>query len=112
MMCRKGGAQCQTHKRHLIDGGDAVTGSTRLLRVCIKGSALVCSISFAAAWVTLLVFLVNTLVCVCVCAGLVSQFATLCDPVDCSPASLHHTWDFLDKNPVEWVAISFSRGSA
>ena len=33
MMCRKGGAQCQVHKRHLIDGGDAVTGSTRPLRV-------------------------------------------------------------------------------
>ena len=41
-----------------------------------------------------------------------SLLEVLCDPVDCSPASLHHTWDFLDKNPVEWVAISFSRGSA
>ena len=48
-------------------------------------------------------------VCVCV---LVSQLCpTLCDPMDCSPpvSSVH---GILQARILEWVAISFSRGSS
>ena len=34
---------------------------------------------------------------------------TLCDPMDCSPASFLCSWDFA--RILEWVAISSSRGS-
>ena len=45
---------------------------------------------------------------VCVCARLCSAF---CDPVDCSPpgSSVH---GILQARPLEWVAISYSRGSS
>ena len=49
-------------------------------------------------------------VCVSVCE--VAQLClTLCDPVDCSPpgSSIH---GILQARILEWVAISFSRGSA
>ena len=48
----------------------------------------------------------------CVCVGLVAQLClTLCDPVDCSPrgSSVH---GILQARTLEWVAISFSRGSS
>ena len=44
--------------------------------------------------------------------GLVTQSClTLCDPVDCSPpgSSVH---GILQARVLEWVAISFSRGSS
>ena len=47
--------------------------------------------------------------CVCV---LVAQFClTLCDPMDCSPpgSSVH---EIFQARILEWVAISFSRGSS
>ena len=51
-------------------------------------------------------------VCVCVCVCVVTQSClTFCDPVDCSPpgSSVHgaHQAKIL-----EWVAVSFSRGSS
>ena len=53
-----------------------------------------------------------TCVCVCVCVYEVAQSCpTLCDPVDCSPpdSSVH---GILQARVLEWVAISFSRGSS
>ena len=56
-------------------------------------------------------------VCVCVCARmcvcvLVAQLClTLCDPMDCSPpGSFVH--GIFQARILEWVAISFSRGSS
>ena len=48
------------------------------------------------------------IVCVCVCA---QSCLTLCDPTDCSPPgpSVH---GILQTRILEWVAISFSRGSS
>ena len=51
-------------------------------------------------------------VCVCVCVCEVPQSCpTLCNPVDCSPpgSSVH---GILQARILEWVAISFSRGSS
>ena len=49
-------------------------------------------------------------VCVCVCVSC-SVVATLCDPMDCSlPGSLSH--GILQARILEWIAISFSRGSS
>ena len=51
-------------------------------------------------------------VCVCVCVCEVAQLCpTLCDTVDCSPpgSSLH---GILQARILEWIAISFSRGSS
>ena len=48
----------------------------------------------------------------CVCACFVAQScATLCDPMDCDPpgSSVH---GILQARILEWVAISFSRGSS
>ena len=49
-------------------------------------------------------------VCVCVCAHAQSCL-TLCDPMACSPpgSSVH---GILQTRILEWVAISFSRGSS
>ena len=49
---------------------------------------------------------------VCVCArALVDQSCpTLCDPMDCSPSS-SSVHGILRTRILEWVAISFSRGS-
>ena len=51
-------------------------------------------------------------VCVCDMCVLVAQsFSTLCDSMDCSPtvSSVH---EILHAKVLEWVAISFSRGSS
>ena len=51
-------------------------------------------------------------VCVCVCVCLVAQSCpALCDPMDCSPpgSSAH---GILQARILEWVAISFSKGSS
>ena len=52
-------------------------------------------------------------VCVCVCAraGARCPVPTLCNPMDCSPpgSSLH---GISQARILEWVAISFSRGSS
>ena len=50
-------------------------------------------------------------VCVCVRAGITQSCLTLCDPADCSPpgSSVHR---ILQARILEWVAISFSRGSS
>ena len=46
-----------------------------------------------------------------VCAKLLQSCPTLCDPMDCSlPGSLVH--GILQARVLEWVAISFSRGSS
>ena len=47
----------------------------------------------------------------CVCAKLLQSCLTLCDPVDSSPpdSSVH---GILQARILEWVAISFSRGSS
>ena len=47
-----------------------------------------------------------------VCAHLLAQLClTLCDPIDCSPpdSSIH---GIFQARILEWVAISFSRGSS
>ena len=49
-----------------------------------------------------------TLACVCVQS---LSHVCLCDPMDCSPPRLLCPWNFLGKN-MEWVAISYSRGSS
>ena len=48
--------------------------------------------------------------CVCVCE-VAQSCPTLCDPVDCSPpgSSVH---GILQARILEWIAISFSRGSS
>ena len=51
-------------------------------------------------------------VCVCVCVYVSAQpCPTLCNPVDYSPpgSSIH---GILQARTLEWVAISFSRGSS
>ena len=53
----------------------------------------------------------ESLVCVCLCVCVYAQSCpTLCDPVDCSPlgASFH---GISQARILEWVAISFSRGT-
>ena len=52
-----------------------------------------------------------TMQCVCVCVCSVAQLVTVfCDPMDCSPSgfSVH---EIFQARRLEWVAISFSRGS-
>ena len=49
-------------------------------------------------------------VCVCVCVIVIQSCLTVCDTMDCSPPG-SCPWDFPGKN-MEWVAISFSRGSS
>ena len=53
----------------------------------------------------------NTAVCTCVCVLVAQLCPTLCNPVDCSPPgpSVH---EILQARILEWVAISFSRGSS
>ena len=55
-----------------------------------------------------------SLVCVCVCVCVrvyVQSCLTLCDPMDCSsPVSSAH--GISEAGTLEWVAISFSRGSS
>ena len=56
--------------------------------------------------------LVEKCVCVCVCVHACAQSClTLCDPVDCSPpdSAVH---GISQARTLEWVAISFSRGSS
>ena len=47
----------------------------------------------------------------CMCVLVVQSYLTLCDPMNCSPpsSSVHGT---LQARILEWVAISFSRGSS
>ena len=48
----------------------------------------------------------------CYCGCLVTKSRlTLCNPMDCSPTRLLCPWDF-QTGILEWVAISFSRGSS
>ena len=49
--------------------------------------------------------------CVCVCVLVAQLCLTLCDPMDCSPpgSSVH---GILQARILEWIAISFSRGSS
>ena len=49
-----------------------------------------------------------TLLCMCVYL-VIQSCPTLCDPVDCAPGSFIH--GILQVRILEWVAISFSRGS-
>ena len=50
-------------------------------------------------------------VCVCVCVLVTQSCPTLCSPIDCSqPGSSVH--GILQERILEWVAISFSRGSS
>ena len=53
-------------------------------------------------------------VCVCVCVRALSlsqSCPTLCDPMECSPpgSSVH---EIFQARRLEWIAISFSRGSS
>ena len=50
-------------------------------------------------------------VCVCVCVLVTQQCPTLCDPMDCSlPGSSAH--GISQARMLQWVAITFSRGSS
>ena len=51
------------------------------------------------------------IMCVCMLAKSFHSCLTLCDPMDCSPpgSSVH---GILQARMLEWVAISFSRGSS
>ena len=49
-----------------------------------------------------------TLLCMCVYL-VIQSYPTLCDPVNCAPGSFIH--GILQVRILEWVAISFSRGS-
>ena len=54
---------------------------------------------------------VGYLVCACVCAKSLQSCPTLCDPMDCSlPGSSVHR--ILQARILEWVAISYYRGSS
>ena len=50
-------------------------------------------------------------ICACLHAKLLQSCLTLCNPMDCSPpgTSVH---EILQARILEWVAISFSRGSS
>ena len=47
----------------------------------------------------------------CVCAKSLLSCSTLCDPIDCSPPG-SSVCGILQARILEWVAISFSRGSS
>ena len=49
-------------------------------------------------------------VCVCVCVLVTQSYPTLWDPMDCSPPG-SSAQGILQVRVLEWVAISFSRGS-
>ena len=52
------------------------------------------------------------LLCVCVCVVCLSHFSlTLCDSTDCSPPGSSFR-GMYQARILEWVAISFSRGSS
>ena len=51
-------------------------------------------------------------VCVCMCVCMhVQSCSTLCDPTNCGPpcSSVH---EFFQARILEWVAVSYSRGSS
>ena len=62
-------------------------------------------------WLELFRLLVCVCVCVCVCVLVTQSCPTLCGPMDCSPpgSSVH---GISQARTLEWVAISFSRGSS
>ena len=87
------------------------------LTVHLKMVKMVKKILYVFFYITTHLFLgrkamTNLWVCVCVCVCEVAQSCpTLCNPVDCSPpdSSVHR---ILQARILEWVAISFSRGSS
>ena len=50
-------------------------------------------------------------VCVCVCVCMLSCIQLFCDPVACSPP-VSFVYGIFQARILEWVAISFSRGSS
>ena len=69
------------------------------------------SIQPSSSTLGLYLFMVILFMCACVCAKLLQSCLTLCDPTDCSlPGSSVH--GILQATILEWVAISFSRGSS
>ena len=50
-------------------------------------------------------------VCVCVCVLVVQSCLTLCDPTVCSPPG-SSVLGIFQARKMEWVAISFSKGSS
>ena len=60
---------------------------------------------------TAIAHLLNYTMCVCVCVHTHAQLSpTVCDPMDCSqPGSSLH--GIFQARKLEWIAISFSRGS-
>ena len=55
-------------------------------------------------------YFIMSSVCVCVCVLVTELCPTLCDPMDCSPPGCS-TRGILQARILEWIAISFSRGS-
>ena len=66
---------------------------------------------FAASFKRLGIKIISSCVCVCVCVLVDQLCLTLCNPPVCSPpsSSVH---GILQARILEWVAISFSRGSS
>ena len=66
------------------------------------------SLFYAILW--LVYFLYSQIHLSCVCVLITQSCPTLCDPVDCSPPGSIH--GILQIRILEWVAISFSKGSS
>ena len=62
-------------------------------------------------WYVCMCMAMHMCVCVCVCVFSCSVLSDSCDPMDCSPpgSSVH---GILQARILEWVVISFSRGSS
>ena len=54
---------------------------------------------------------VNGFICECRVFSVAQLYLTVCDPMDCSPPGSSVHW-ILQARTLEWVAISFSRGSS
>ena len=88
------------------------THDTTCPKLCCKGK-----IQSQVQWLQILCFMeeigcpVGVCVCVCVCVWVTQSCPTLCDPMDHSPPG-SSVLGILQARILEWVAMSFSRGSS
>ena len=96
------------------------TRNNRTTKTTLMRSYLYKSHNLASDWLIISAWAIASVcVCVCVCARVCAHTGvkslqsclTRCDPMDCSPpgSSVHGT---LQTRLLEWVAMSFSRGSS